>query len=157
MRIIVFSDTHGNYSAMHKILKNNVNAEYFIFLGDGLDEFEIIKEAYPDKHFYCVSGNCDHSDTPSADLIEIYNTKIFMTHGHRYDVKSSHEMLMKKAKELGANIVLYGHTHCRYYEYVKGVHVLNPGSASQPKDGQPASYAFIDITPCGIMCVHVDL
>ena len=35
MRIIVFSDTHGNYSAMHKIFKRNGDADLFIFLGDG--------------------------------------------------------------------------------------------------------------------------
>lgn len=32
MRIIVFSDTHGNYSAMHKIFKRNGDADLFIFL-----------------------------------------------------------------------------------------------------------------------------
>ena len=35
MRIVVFSDTHGNFSAMHKIFKRNGNADLFIFLGDG--------------------------------------------------------------------------------------------------------------------------
>ena len=42
--------------------------------------------------------------------------------------------------------------------YEEGIHILNPGSAGQPRDGKPASYAYIDITKDGgIFCSHVDL
>ena len=158
MRIIVFSDTHGHFSAMHKIFKRNSSADCFIFLGDGLDDLEEIKELYPDKQILCVSGNCDFgAEYPSADVAVIGGIKIFFTHGHRYDVRFTNAKVRLKAMELGAKIALYGHTHCRYYEYLDGIHILNPGSAAQPRDGLPPCYAFIDITPKGIMCAHVDL
>lgn len=159
MRLIVFSDTHGNFSAMHKIFKRNSGADHFIFLGDGLDELEDIKALYPDKKILSVSGNCDFGAMrPSADVAVLGGLKIFYTHGHRFDVKFSTGKLRAKANELGAKIVLYGHTHCRHYEYTQeGIYILNPGSAAQPRDGLNASYAFIDITRSGIMCAHVDL
>ena len=158
MRIIVFSDTHGHFSAMHKIFKRNSSVEHFIFLGDGLDDLEHIRRLYPEKQILCVSGNCDFgAEYPSADVAVIGGIKIFFTHGHRYDVRFTNAKVRMKAMELGAKIALYGHTHCRYYEYLDGIHMLNPGSASQPRDGLPPSYAFIDITPKGIMCAHVDL
>ncbi len=159
MRIIVFSDTHGNFSAMHKIFKRNNSADCFVFLGDGLDELEDIKAIYPEKKILSVSGNCDFGALrPSADVALIGGMRVFYTHGHRYDVRYSTAKLKAKAKELGAKIVLFGHTHCRHYEYTgQGVYLLNPGSAALPRDGLAASYAFIDITPNGIMCAHVDL
>ncbi len=35
MRIIVMSDTHGNFSAIEKIIEKNISADMFIHLGDG--------------------------------------------------------------------------------------------------------------------------
>ena len=159
MIIAVFSDTHGNFSAMHKIFKRNNSADCFVFLGDGLDELEDIKAIYPEKKILSVSGNCDFgSFTKTSD---IYMTpsglKIFFTHGHRWAVKYTTDKLLEQAKNINAQIVLFGHTHCRYYEYVDGVHILNPGSAGNPRDFMPASYAYIDITDQGIFCAHVDL
>ena len=44
MRIIVYSDTHGKFSAHAEILKRNEDADAFIFLGDGEREFEKMKK-----------------------------------------------------------------------------------------------------------------
>ncbi len=158
MRIIVFSDTHGNISAAKKIFETNSNiCDHYIFLGDGLKELELMKLLFPDKKIFCVSGNCDEPVCPPSDVIEIFKTKIFITHGHTLNVKESHDTLIKNAKEANAQIALYGHTHKRYYKYEHGLHILNPGSASQPKDELPPCYAFIDISPYGISCALVDL
>ena len=159
MRIIVFSDTHGNFSAMHKIFKRNGDADLFIFLGDGESELEKLRIQYIDKKIINVSGNCDAcSPTPES---KIYTTsdgiKIFFTHGHKWSVKYRTDKIFYKAKEEMAQIALFGHTHCRYYSYQDGVHILNPGSAGCPRDGQPACYAFIDIVNDGIFCSHVNL
>ena len=115
MRIIVFSDTHGNYSAMHKIFKRNGDADLFIFLGDGERDLDSLRVQYLDKKIVNVSGNCDFASlTPEND---IYMTddgiKIFFTHGHKWGVKYSTDRLFYKAKEIGAQIALFGHTHCR--------------------------------------------
>lgn len=159
MRIIVFSDTHGNFSAMHKIFKRNGNADLFIFLGDGEKELEKLRVQYIDKKIINVSGNCDEcSPTPES---KIYTTpsgiRIFFTHGHKWSVKYRTDKIFYKAKEERAQIALFGHTHCRYYSYEGGVHILNPGSAGCPRDGKPACYAYIDIVNEGIFCSHVNL
>ena len=59
MRIVAFSDTHGNYSVMHKIFKKNGSADLFIFLGDGINEYNMLKTLYIDKKIIGVHGNCD--------------------------------------------------------------------------------------------------
>ena len=69
MRIIVFSDTHGNYSAMHKIFKRNGDADLFIFLGDGERDLDSLRVQYLDKKIVNVSGNCDFASlTPENDI-----------------------------------------------------------------------------------------
>ncbi len=55
------------------------------------------------------------------------------------------------------NIVLHGHTHVRRNEYRNGVYLMNPGSAAQPRDGMPPSYAYIDYEKGGIFISHVSL
>jgi putative phosphoesterase len=46
---------------------------------------------------------------------------------------------------IDADVVLIGHTHLPFHFEFEGVHVLNPGSVGQPKDGDPrAAYAVIE-------------
>lgn len=159
MRIIVFSDTHGNYSAMHKILKRNGNADIFIFLGDGEQDLEKLKAQYIDSKILYVRGNCDtNTKAPENGMYILPNKmKIFFSHGHKWGVKLNEDKIIEQAKVIGANIVLFGHTHKRFAETKDGILILNPGSAGQPKDGMPASYAWIDIIDDKITYNHVDL
>ena len=81
MRIIVFSDTHGNYSANAPILREMKIRDMFIFLGDGERDLDSLRVQYLDKKIVNVSGNCDFASlTPEND---IYMTddgiKIFFT------------------------------------------------------------------------------
>ena len=134
------------------------NSDVFIFLGDGERDLDRIKTLYPEKTIVSVAGNCDYGSlTPDNDIFMAGKVKIFFTHGHRWGVKSSVDRLFYKAREIGADIALFGHTHCRYYQYFDGVHILNPGSVGCPRDGKPPSYAFIYITDSGIFCSHVEL
>ena len=158
MRIIAFADTHGNTRAAREMFARNEDAPVFIFLGDGKKDIERMRKAYPDKTILSVKGNCDYSSqSPDFGVFDAEGVKIFYTHGHEWGVKYTIERIFYKAKEVDADIALYAHTHSRLYEYYDGVHILNPGSAALPRDGKRPSYAFIDITPGGIMCSHVDL
>ena len=158
-RIVVFSDTHGSFRHMNRIFRKNPNADLFIFLGDGEDELERVKRLYSDKNIISVCGNCDdYSNAPKELLYTAPDgRKLFCTHGNGYSVNSSLDRLYYRALELNADIVCFGHTHSRYYKYADGLHILNPGSASCPRDGLDPSYAFIDLLENGIFCTHVEL
>ena len=157
MRVIVFSDTHGNQAAADKIIQDNNSCDHFIFLGDGTYEVNILKSKYPEKSIFSVAGNCDKGIEPTSAVIELFNTRIYMTHGHLYNVSEGIDEIVKNAKKEKAMIALFGHTHKRFYEEINGIFVLNPGSASIPKDSLPPSCAFIDISPYGISCMIIDL
>jgi predicted phosphodiesterase len=55
------------------------------------------------------------------------------------------------ARANDCNAVAFGHTHCRMVDYVDGLHIINPGSLSQPRDGKGCSYGWIDVTNAGIV------
>ena len=157
MRIVVISDSHGRTGVIDRILRNQPDAEYVFFLGDRLPDIEDFPILYPDKTFYTVSGNCDpFSNVPSADIQIISGVKIFYTHGHTFSVKYGTQKLLEKAKEIGAKIVLYGHTHISKILYEEGIYIVNPGSCAEPRDFH-ASYAVIDITDKGIMPIIINL
>lgn len=158
-RVVAFSDTHGCFRAINRIIKKNEQADLFIFLGDGEKELEQIRQIYPEKHIVSVQGNCDtSSNSPKALAYTVPGgRKIFCTHGHEYNVYFSFDKLCYAAQELGAQVVLFGHTHERYYSYSDGLYIVNPGSAACPRDGLAPSYAFLDFTETGILCSHVEV
>ncbi len=161
MRVIVISDTHGSYANLCNVVKRNMSADAFIHLGDGEKEYRLLMEALPElsKKFYYVRGNCDYGgDGADYRVIDIApGYRIFATHGHLYGVNFSLATLTGVARDNRCNIALYGHTHVRRCSYDNGVYIMNPGSASRPRDGQPPSYGYIDITDSGVMTSNVSL
>lgn len=144
MRIAVVSDTHGGKNSI-ELIKNYIkNSDVLIHLGDNIADLNSIKEGFDGKVFG-VSGNCDYSSIfPTEQIIDIGKKKIFITHGHNYGVKYGIDRIFYKAKELGVDAVLFGHTHIKMVYEEDGLWIINPGSAYIPKDGS-ASIAFIEI------------
>lgn len=158
MRIIVLSDSHRDFRAIERVFDKNPTAEMFIFLGDGENEIDYLISKNFDKQVLKVRGNCDFSlSTPLVKTVSVGEHKILFLHGDSHGVKSSTERVYSLAIENNADIALFGHTHRRHYEYKNGIHLLNPGSVSIPRDGKEPSYAFIDITQAGVVCNHVDV
>lgn len=151
-RIIVISDTHGNFNQFNKIVnERKQEANCFIHLGDGCKEVEDIRFIHPDITLYAVMGNCDNDLTlPIYNDIKVCGKTIFFTHGHGFDVKYDLQKLKSFSKNLKADIALYGHTHIGYTEYDSGLYILNPGSLTSPRDLKK-SYGIIDITDSGIV------
>lgn len=148
MRILVFSDSHGDFTRMDKAVRMHKSAEVIIFCGDGENDIEYIKRKYPDKMYICVRGNNDWASSfNSTETVVLENKRIFITHGHRYSVKAGLYTLVCAAREQKADIVVFGHTHVPCTEYDDGLYILNPGSCH----GYSSTFGYIDITDKGIM------
>jgi hypothetical protein len=149
MRIAVLSDSHRARGRLFDIVERHLdNADLFIFLGDGEDDFDELVMLYPDLKYDRVSGNCDfYSSQPAYKEIIFDSKRIFFTHGHPFKVKYGYEMLIAEAQRRKADIVLFGHTHMQYTEYREGLCIMNPGSVRN------GDYGIIDITPKGIMLI----
>lgn len=161
MRIIVCSDTHGNYHALEKIVDRHFYADMFIHLGDGRQEADTLLMKYPEleRRFFYVKGNCDMACTSPEILISWTEEghKVLAVHGHVQHVGYGIEMLKKDALENNCDIILYGHTHERLMQYENGIYIMNPGSASCPRDGKKPSYGIVDITNSGILMNIADV
>ena len=157
MRIIVFSDSHGNESAMRSVVDLHYNeTDLFLHLGDGQRDFEKLTQRYPDKEMLGVRGNCDlGSQGKIADMIVCMEKQIFFTHGHVFNVKRELDTLIKNARGIRSDIVLFGHTHLAMCEYRDGLYLLNPGSIGTSGVVRP-TYGIIDITDAGIAPHIVD-
>ncbi|MBR2875869.1 MAG: YfcE family phosphodiesterase [Clostridia bacterium] len=150
MRILVLSDSHKHTANLFDAIKNEPSAEIVYFLGDGIQEAEDAVSVFKGKKFFVLlRGNCDFSvSVPLCDVRSIENAKIYASHGAEENVKLSYAGIKREARRNTCNIVLFGHTHEKYYNYEDGLHIFNPGSI---KDG---SYGIIDIEENGIMCFH---
>ena len=73
-------------------------------------------------------------------LSQFGETRILINHGY----VDSKEETIKKAKSMGADILILGHTHVKELYVDENLIVINPGSTSIPKDGSH-SVATIDI------------
>ena len=158
MKIIVMSDSHGSFAALQKVVKRQQDADLFVFLGDGERDLNLLFTGLPslEEKFLVINGNCDAGLLlPQARSVWEYSLpyghKLFATHGHRFDVYFSADPLLHEAAQCHADIVLYGHTHCRDMRYEDGVYILNPGSLGAPRDGKPASYGVISLSEKGIL------
>ena len=142
MKILVLSDIHGCSNTAQKIIAANDDAKHVIFLGDGINTLMQIESFFPEKSFYCVAGNCDFVTATDENFLSFGGKNIFFTHGHKYYVKQNRDlsMLKERAKLLGADIALYGHTHVQNKEKDGNLYLMNPGAVVQ------SAYAIIDIT-----------
>lgn len=57
MRILVISDTHGNETALFRVVEAQPTARVVIHLGDGVEEAETAAAAFPDREFHLIRGN----------------------------------------------------------------------------------------------------
>ena len=152
MRILVVSDTHGDFYSLKRALDAQPTAEVIIHCGDGSEQYQYIKDVYLQKQVIGVRGNCDWSSTLSAtEVTEVGGKRIFITHGHMYQAKFTTMNMIYAAREEKANILLFGHTHQAMTDYDDGLYIMNPGSCS----GYYATYGVIDITPKGDIVTNI--
>lgn len=110
------------------LLGNSVSL--IVHLGDTVSDFRRLTSRFCDIPYVSIKGNNDFLEYESKEE-ELYNlegVKCFFTHGHKYGVKSDLLRLKLKAKEVGADVVLFGHTHIPYRTKSCGALFLNPGT-----------------------------
>ncbi|HIQ95031.1 MAG TPA: phosphodiesterase [Candidatus Limivivens merdigallinarum] len=161
MKLMFASDIHGSAYYCRKMLEayRMEKAERLVLLGDILyhgprndlpREYapkEVIAMLNPLKEeIYAVRGNCEAEvdqmvlEFPVlADYSLILADKVcfYATHGHVYNEK--HLPPLKNG-----DVLIHGHTHVLRAEEKDGYFLLNPGSVSIPKEGNPPSYGIYE-------------
>lgn len=152
MKVLVMSDTHGNVNCALHAISLAEPVDLVIHLGDGSADAELLRDAC-DVPVISVSGNCDvGSRAPRERLWECEGKRILLTHGDVYQVKSGLARLRLRANEIGADAVLFGHSHQIVRDDHAGILLVNPGTLSH--DATHRSYAILMVTPDGIRSCH---
>ena len=114
MELLIVSDSHGRVENIQSALERQVKApDAILFLGDGARDFD--RFFVFDTPIWAVRGNCDWSSSDYADkterLLHLEGHTLLLTHGHEWGVKGGLGALIAHAVDVGADIVLFGHTH----------------------------------------------
>lgn len=138
MKIGVMSDSHGSKEAILRAVKVTGDVAVWIHAGDYDSDTDLLAKASGVK-VISVAGNCDgfHATSPQEEFLELCGKRIWICHGHQYDVKSSTRELVWMANEYGADVAIYGHTHIPDLRKVEKLLVLNPGSVARPRYPYP--------------------
>jgi putative phosphoesterase len=150
MKILIVSDSHGKNFFLERVIEKVQPIDLLIHLGDFENNEEDIKLIAPCR-VEMVSGNNDYFTRIERDkVITIGNYTVFLSHGHRYGVNFGTERIQDAAMQLGADIVIFGHTHRPLIDLSGNVWAINPGSISQPRqEGRIPTFIIMDIDSIG--------
>lgn len=130
MKILVFSDSHGDKDALLKVVALEL-PELILHLGDHDRDCGVVEWEFPEIPLRSVRGNCDRSSSNlDIDEFTLGGKRFFMTHGHLYGVKMGYTPILNSAACRGADVLLFGHTHVALYNVCEGISIVNPGSIS---------------------------
>lgn len=141
MKLLVMSDTHRDAKVINRVRERHKDVDAVIHCGDS---------ELPFDHEYLdgakrVRGNCDQDIRyPEEELFTISGKRIFVTHGHLFNVKSTTMNLYYRAKELEADAVFFGHSHVLGCELLDNVLYVNPGSLLKPRGINDKSYTVVE-------------
>ena len=146
----VISDTHGRVpSGIPNAFKG---VDLIIHAGD-IGEQAVLDKLSKIAPVAAVRGNMDFGKwtrrLPETEVIEIGQIVLYVLHiANRLDADPV---------KTGFKAVISGHTHRPDVSEKNGVMFINPGSASYPKFGQPASAALILIKGDNLSVKHIRL
>jgi uncharacterized protein len=141
-KVLVVSDSHGLTKELEILRERHMDeVDLMIHCGDS----QLMADNKSISGYLTVLGNCDFSGYPLETQTELAGRKIFVTHGHRYSVKTSLMTLKYKAEEVGADIACFGHSHVLGAEVIGNTLFLNPGSIRMPRERLEKTYVILDL------------
>ncbi len=151
MKILIISDSHGYHDLIRQAIGREAPIDMLIHAGDVEGDLEQILGNKREYEIRVVAGNMDWSDKLEDELCFSVGSHVFyLTHGHRFGVHSGTYRLTERARDLGADVAIYGHTHVPDYGTENEVMVINPGSIAKPRQkGWQKTYAVMTINDAG--------
>lgn len=153
MSVLVLSDTHGLMHEVKEVVSRH-QVTHILHCGD----FCVDRTKEPFDAMKLVRGNCDSDrSVPEEENTYYKDLRIYQTHGHLYNVKSSLLRLHYRAEEVGANVAIFGHSHVPVSAEERGILFLNPGSLQLPRHFPVPTYAILEQTGVSEDAVQVEV
>ncbi|WP_077618995.1 metallophosphoesterase family protein [Bacillus sinesaloumensis] len=143
MKVLIISDSHGLTNELLEVKERHKNdVDFMLHLGDS----ELPSHSEEMSGFSAVRGNCDFDSNYPNDMVILLNgAKVYLTHGHLYNVKMTLMNLKYRAEEVGAKIACFGHSHIAGAEMIEGVLFINPGSFRMPRMRAEKTYVILEL------------
>jgi hypothetical protein len=134
-RIIAISDTHmEEWMPMLKLEELMEKADLVTHCGD-FHTYEVYKEIKKECELKAVFGNADDieikKELPEVEKFNLERLKIGLIHQGNY--LNDFYDLGYKAKELGVDILIFGHIHRFALEKIGNTLLISPGSPTNPR------------------------
>ena len=169
MTLLILSDSHGRPDRIDEALRR-VKPDGLLFAGDGLRDLGCLGLEDKGIPLLAVKGNCDsfsypEPDDPDERLLTVGNVRILMMHGHTHHVKGGWLPAAAHAARLGADILLFGHTHQALEKHLpvgtplggvpleKPLTVFNPGTVGGGW-GQTATFGTLTVRGDAFLLGH---
>ena len=145
MKILLLSDTHGDCGRPLKVLEKLTDIDLILHCGDYYDDVFRLENKLGIPAI-SVKGNCDNNTSEDKEIVETPCGKILLTHGNWEFVEFKYDYLLYMAEEKDCFAVCFGHTHVACAEKIGGIHLINPGSLSEPRDDSGGTCAILHCT-----------
>lgn len=121
------SDTHRSVDLAEQIIRDAGPLDLLIHLGDYLEDgIELARRL--GVAFHGVRGDNDFSPGETELVIELAGVRLFLVHGHSYNIDEGLDSLFSEARARAAQLVLFGHSHRPGIFSREGIYMLNPGN-----------------------------
>ena len=145
-RIGIMSDTHGYRELIDAVVEITADEELDMWLhaGDFGDDARYLQTLI-DIPVYAVRGNtdCEQPLEPREQLIPLEDTYIYMTHGHEVSYYNRIQKLIELGTDMGARLIVSGHSHHHGEVRARDAVFVNPGSISLARDRSGGTFAIV--------------
>lgn len=146
MKILIVSDSHRHNENIQLILDKVKPVDLLVHCGDAEGSEYAIGEMAGCPMMIVTGNNDFFSSLPKELEFELQKYKVWLTHGHYYNVSMGPERIIEEAKAKGVDIVMFGHTHKPVVKRSGDIIAVNPGSISYPRqEGRKPSYIIMEI------------
>lgn len=143
MKILLFSDNHGDREAVKTLVNKHPKVDYIISLGDS----EMRESELTELNIFGVKGNYPFEPKFPKELSLVFEgVKVYFTHGHNHSVKLGYKRILNHAIYNHYEVVCFGHTHHPLLLDTEGIILINPGSLSSSRSYGQQTYAILEIT-----------
>ncbi len=146
MKILIVSDSHGRNGNLLAVLERTGPYDMLIHCGDVEGSERVIHEA-AGCPVVMVQGNNDFfSSLPREQEIMIGRYRVWVTHGHHYNIAMNTETIKREARSREMDIVMCGHSHRPVIDRRSDITLINPGSISYPRqENRKPSYVIMEL------------
>ena len=137
-KILILSDTHGNYEILQRVLNKETDADMIFHLGDNYEDLD---------DFGYLTGNAEIFKVPGIfhpGYLDKSIPGILKVDLLGWDFLLVHNVDDVLDRKLDADIVFYGHTHQWKIQKLNHAFFINPGHLKDLQHkNRPATYCIL--------------